>query len=129
MIKTNYEIIRAIVERMSGNKKMVTQSKGRDTSNVRYVYYQLCKDYYGDSYNHRKAAKVLNSPHSQSNYALKMFVKLKGQSYFNHYIELYNDCYYDLLELEVKINSVIIEHKKATPCRINGISLRELETN
>ena len=107
MIKSNYEIIKTIVERQSKNKDLSISGKHDGLSLFRYVYYKICKDYLKKGYSHTDASKTIKRKHNNSMYALRCFKNYKDQKFFHSYLELYNDCYFELLELESRINLIV----------------------
>ena len=108
MIKNNYEIIKAIVERNSNNKDLSVVGKYDGLCSYRFVYYKICADYLKDDYNHTRASKAIKRGHNNSIYALKKFDELKDQLYFHSYLKLYNKCLYELIIIEKKINLIFI---------------------
>ena len=108
MIKTNYEIIKAIVERKSNNKDISIYGKYDGFSNFRYVYYELCKDYLEKKYSHTDAAITIKRDHNNSRYALRAFNNFTNQKFFDSYLELYNACNIELKRVEKEINLIII---------------------
>ena len=107
MIKTNYEIIKGLVEKRANVKDISIKGKANGISLVRFVYYQLCYDYLGESYAHAAAQKTINRAHNNSRDGLGKFEKLKGQEFFNPHMELYVVCGIELLQLESRINNLI----------------------
>ncbi len=107
MIKTNYEIIKGIVESKSNCKDLSEKGQYKGLSLTRCVYYQLCKDYMGKKYSHTDAAKTINRDHNNSCYGLRSFKKFNGQEFFWVYVKIYVDCTDKLKELETRINREI----------------------
>ena len=107
MIKSNYEIIKRIVEKNARVKKLDITGHYDGVALIRYIYYQLCFNYIGKKYSHTAAAKLLKRDHNNSRYGLRAFKKLKNQKFFKSYIEIYNDSYSELLQLEAEINKII----------------------
>ena len=112
MIKNNYEIIKAIVESKSKCNDLSMRGVYKGLSITRFVYYKLCLGYIKNEYSHTDAARTIKRDHNHSIRGLKKYDELYGQEFFEYYKSLYIDCSMELLELEVKINSVIIEHNK-----------------
>lgn len=109
MIKSNYEIIKAIVEKISKEKDISIKSQVVRLTMLRLIYYKLCKDCYGKEYNHRMSSEVINRHYKNSRGWLNSFDSYKNQIFFSAYYIIYIDCGYELLELEVKINQIIKE--------------------
>jgi hypothetical protein len=107
MIKTNYEIIRVIVESNAPIKDLSIRGQFREVSLSRCVYYQLGLDYLKKDYNHTTASKTIKKGHNNSIYSLENFKRFKDQKFFKEYMNLYVDCGIELLELEIKINELI----------------------
>ena len=107
MIKTNYEIIKAIVERKSKCNDLSAKGVYKGLSLTRFVYYKLCLDYMKSEYTHTAGAKAINRGHNHSLRGVKKYDELYNQEFFEYYKSLYVDCTIELLELEVKINALI----------------------
>ena len=108
MIKNNYEIIKGIVERKSNNKDLAMKGVYKGLSLTRFVYYKLCSDYMKSEYTHTAGAKAINRGHNHSLRGVKKYDELYDQEFFKRYKSLYVDCCIELLELEIKINAVIM---------------------
>ena len=109
MIKTNYEIIKGIVEKRAKIKNLSIKGKYDGAFMYRYIYYKLCKDYMGKKYVHDTAAKTIKRDHNNSCYGIKTFNKLKDQKFFKRYLNIYVDCGIELLQLESQVNKLIKE--------------------
>jgi len=107
MIKTNYQIIKGLVEKISNCKDLSEKGQYKGLSLTRCVYYQLCCDYMGKDYVHMDAAKTIKKYHSGSIYGLKNFERFKSQEFFNSYMMIYVDCGIELLQLETILNQLI----------------------
>lgn len=107
MIKTNYQIIKKIVERKSNNKDLSISGKNDGLSLFRYVYYSLCKDYLKKKYRHADASRTIKRGHNNSLYALRVFKEFKDQKFFHSYLELYSECFIELKRIEKEINLII----------------------
>ena len=112
MILTNYKIIKKLVEKYTNIKDLSIPKHNKMLTLSRCIYYQLCFDYQGKKYSHTEASKTINREHHNSNYGLKSFDKFYGQNFFKEYANIYVDCSMDLLELEVKINTIVLEQTK-----------------
>ena len=108
MIKTNYEIIKEIVENKSHRKNLSMNGQYKGLALTRCVYYKLCMDYLKLKYVHRDAATAIKKHQSSSHYAIKNFEKYKDQEFFEYYKNLYSICWNELLIIERRVNAVII---------------------
>ena len=108
MIKTNYEIIKAIVENKSKRRNLSMKGQIEPLALTRCVYYKLCWDYLKLNYVHRDAADAINKCHSSSIYGIKNFDKSKDQEFFEYYKKLYSICWNELLIIERRVNTVIV---------------------
>ena len=109
MIKNNYEIIKAIVERKSKCNDLSIEGVYKGLSLTRFVYYKLCQDYMKNKYSHTDAAKAIKRGHNNALRSIKKYEELYYQEFFKYYKSIYIACSIELLELEVIINSSIIE--------------------
>ena len=109
MIKTNYEIIKGLVEKTSNCKDLSEKGQYKGLSLTRCVYYQLCYDYMGKDYVHIDAAKTIKKYHSGSIYGLKNFERFESQEFFHYYYDVYIECIRDLGKLETQVNKLIKE--------------------
>ena len=106
MIKTNYEIIKAIVERKSKCNDLSMKGVYKGLSLTRFVYYKLCSDYMKNKYSHPDAAKTIKRGHCHSMRAVGKYDELCGQEFFEYYKLLYVDCVIELIRIEKEINLI-----------------------
>jgi hypothetical protein len=106
MIKTNYEIIRAIVESKAPVRDLSIRGQFREVSLSRCVYYQIGLDYLKEDYNHTAASKTIKKGHNNSIYSLENFKRFKCQKFFSNYMSLYINCEIELLRIEKEINLI-----------------------
>ena len=95
-LKSKYEIVKRVVNRMSGLDISANSKLGK-LPFLRYVYYQICKDFDKDI-NISECSRLLNRTHSHGIYALKKFNQYKNQKCFKKSIEFYNKCKTEIKE-------------------------------